>query len=803
MPAGFIKRIIICTLLMGWLAHAPALASDCCPADGASLSADANPIAGQPPLAARDGAARISALIRRGEAHRRSGHYGDAAADFQQALDSARKEEQPVWAVIAAQSLGYVHYLQFDLKRAEPLLRRALDEAKSLDRPDLIAGCANRLGGVLVQQNYHTEAIARYRFALEQVRRTADPGLEAAVCRNLAAALPDDARAMEMLGAARRAADRVASPDERAQLLLSIASEASQRRGGAGLSYTLLHDVHAWAAETKDGPGGQSTPRRLQMYSRAAGALGALYEDQSRYEAARGLTEAALSAAQTLRSPALMLQWEWQLGRLMKSMGRPEAAIAAYRRAVGHIETIRPGIPIRYQNGASSFRVTLAPIYLELADLLLGQFSHAATDGRQQTLLREARDTLELIKRSELQDYFKDRCVASRSRPIGSLSEKTAVLYPIMQPERLVLLVDIGGRLAAKTVSVTREKLTAGAIRLSRQLRGLSDYEETSRTLHGWLIDPILTILDSHAIDTLVFAPDGALRLVPVAALWDGQRFLAQRYATVTTPGLTLLESDPLPRGDFNALLAGMSEPGPVVLALPQPLWDAFRTAPLDQQVDQNLRGLSIAMDPDQSPAPAVLERRAADVARVKRALALPGVAREIHELAAIIRGQVVLDKDFQLAKFSSEIERRPFSVVHIASHGFFCGSPDQNFIMTYDKLLDMPTLESLIKPKQFAEQPVEMIVLSACQTAEGDDRSPLGLVGMALKSGARSAMGTLWPVSDAAAQHLFPVFYSLLKDPAVSKAEALRQAQCRLMQQDAFRHPFFWSPFILVGNWL
>jgi CHAT domain-containing protein len=124
---------------------------------------------------------------------------------------------------------------------------------------------------------------------------------------------------------------------------------------------------------------------------------------------------------------------------------------------------------------------------------------------------------------------------------------------------------------------------------------------------------------------------------------------------------------------------------------------------------------------------------------------------------------------------------------------------------MTFDRRLDMNLLETLLRPKQLADQPVELITLSACQTAEGDDRSPLGLTGVVVKSGARSALGSLWPVSDLAAQELFPAFYALLDDPdsPSSKAEALRKAQLLLLEQEAFRHPFYWSSFILVGNWL
>lgn len=162
-----------------------------------------------------------------------------------------------------------------------------------------------------------------------------------------------------------------------------------------------------------------------------------------------------------------------------------------------------------------------------------------------------------------------------------------------------------------------------------------------------------------------------------------------------------------------------------------------------------------------------------------------------------------MLNEDLQKDRFSKELKEKAYKVIHIASHGFFGGAPEQNFIMTYDSILNMNQLEALIRPKQFAESPVELVTLSACQTAEGDDRSPLGLSGVALKSGARSALGSLWPVSDHAAQELLPIFYHFLENDSVSKAEALQKAQLMLMQDERFQHPYYWASFILIGNWL
>ncbi len=122
---------------------------------------------------------------------------------------------------------------------------------------------------------------------------------------------------------------------------------------------------------------------------------------------------------------------------------------------------------------------------------------------------------------------------------------------------------------------------------------------------------------------------------------------------------------------------------------------------------------------------------------------------------------------------------------------------------MAYDDVIDMDELESLLKGEKFNKQPVELLTLSACETADGDDRAPLGLSGVVIKSKVRSALGSLWPVYDEAASLLMAEFYRALSQPGVNKAQALRQAQMALLKQKKLENPYFWSPFILVGNWL
>jgi len=145
-----------------------------------------------------------------------------------------------------------------------------------------------------------------------------------------------------------------------------------------------------------------------------------------------------------------------------------------------------------------------------------------------------------------------------------------------------------------------------------------------------------------------------------------------------------------------------------------------------------------------------------------------------------------------------------PFNVVHLATHGQFSSDADKTFILTWDDRIKVKQLSAILRDRDSAEAtPLELLVLSACQTASGDKRAALGLAGVAVRSGARSTLATLWSVSDEAASTLMPRFYQELTVPGTTKAQALQRAQLSLLKDPRFQLPLYWAPFVLVGNWL
>jgi CHAT domain-containing protein len=277
--------------------------------------------------------------------------------------------------------------------------------------------------------------------------------------------------------------------------------------------------------------------------------------------------------------------------------------------------------------------------------------------------------------------------------------------------------------------------------------RTTRQYLPAAEALYDLLLRPLESRLEG--IDTLVFVPDGPLRTIPLSALHDGAGFVIDRFGVTTLPSLELLDPRPVGTVAITPLLNGLTE---AVEGFP----------------------------------------------------ALPYVDQELDEIAAIYGGTQLRDGRFVVPEIEDSLARTPFSVVHIASHGVSAGVPQNSFLLTYDGRLDMDQLEQLIKLSRFRDEPVELLTLSACRTAAGDDRAALGLAGVAVKARARAALATLWFINDQASSLLVSEFYrQLARTPRPSKAEALRQAQLAIKADPRYRHPAYWSPFLIIGNWL
>jgi CHAT domain-containing protein/Tfp pilus assembly protein PilF len=695
------------------------------------------------------------ALTHMAQAYQALGHDRKAVESLAAALVLAQRERPLDEAQIAALlgSLGNAYIATGPATTAATYLHQALELARKLDQPGLLAVILNNLGNLLVSQQKPHEALEAYR---ESVARAKDGKQYAMMVRALTnaarVALQEEQfqESKALLDEAWARIQELAPSHETAYGFLSLGLTSHSLRPHLSAARDAL--LLLAAAAFRKAIGMAQTLGDLRAASYAWGYLGSLYETEHRYEEAQQLTQHAVFAAQQVHAPEILYRWQWQTGRLLTALGHIDAAIATYQRAVETLQSLRVELPYSYGEPTVSFRAHVGPVYFELVDLLLRRAAAIPEQDPQYTAhLRHARATVELFKAAELRDYFQDDCVEAaeqRITPLDVISQQAVVVYPILLPDRLELLVNLPTGLKRYAVAVTAATLERTARRFRERLQQRTRrYLRDAQELYDWLIRPFAVALQSFPVETLVFVPDGVLRTIPMAALHDGEQFLVQKYALAVTPGLDLTDPRPMTQRNVRILAGGLTH------------------AVQDQP-------------------------------------SLPYVEAEIEAILHLYEGTVLLNEDFRLARLEQTLQRRPFGIVHIASHGYFARDVAQSFILAADQKLTMNDLEQLVGRTRFREEPIELLTLSACETALGDDRAALGLAGVAVKAGARSALATLWRVHDQAAAELVEAFYRQLREPTNSRAVALQRAQLHLLQ-DSHLHPFFWAPFLLINTWL
>jgi CHAT domain-containing protein len=701
-----------------------------------------------------DPAARIDALLRIAEAELELGHYRDALATLETALAAAQVAPDAARLAAIHGGLGNVRIALGPPDAARGHLEQGISLARGSGASALAAALLVDLGNLDASRGDSAGALRAYDDA-EALARAADaPGVRARALANAArVAIFAERPAAEIrprLDEARTLARGLPASHQAAYLWIHLGRSwvrlaSRSERGGGDLARAneALLEAERIAGELGDG----------LAASWAVGHRGELYTARGRFEEALALTRRARFLAQEATAPEALYPWDWQLGRILRAQGDVDGALAAYRQAVRGLQGIRHELAHGYAGGERSFREAVGPVFFELVDLLLASAPDPSDEAAHQARLREAQETVELLKAAELRDYLRDECVdAAQSRVEGveAVSPSAAIVYPVALPDRLELLVSLPAGMRRSVVPVGAAELAARTRELRRLLekRTTREYLPPAQRLYDWLVRPLEPILAAHAIDTLVLVPDGALRTIPLAALHDGVSFVGERWAVAMTPALRLTDPRPLDREGLEVFLSGLSRPA------------------------EGFPGLEH----------------------------VPGELAQIHELWG---GSLLLDADFRLDRVAQTLADHEFDVVHIASHGEFSSDAGSSFLVTFDGRLGIDRLRELVGVARFRDRPIELLTLSACETAEGDERAALGLAGVAVQAGARSALGTLWSVSDAAASELVVEFYRQLRANPVSKAVALQRAQQRLRESRDWSHPFYWSPFVLISNWL
>ena len=743
-------------------------------------------------------------LVQSASLLRQSGHVSQSITQLQSALLLAKGDSQRMHA---AGELGaaLIQARQFD--RAQRALTQALSLAQGEQRAHYELG----LGNLASVQKDTAAALGHYQRA-EQFA-SSDGALRGRARLNQVRLLPVPLRLARLQAieadleslAPQTPAQRTIDPGRReaaSSMYLNLGHQA-QGLGSAGnpLALRSLERARALAANLPND--------RLNL--EVLDALAQQHENQAQNAEALALSQQALARLRAdphNASADLQIALEWRAARLHAAGGRGAQSLAAYERAAGQVEQIRQDIPIEYDDGQSSFRTTFEPIYLGLVDGLLKLADQAPTL-QKDILLRRARDALELIKQTELQDYLGDRCVvdAVKGGSATVILPRTAVLYPVIFADRIEMLVETDQGMARFTTRVPSASVQAAASALSNELRSpQGNYLRTAQQLYDWLIRPLEGFLGAASIETLVVVPDSTTRTVPLGALHDGARFAVEKYAITTATGLSMTNTNAPARRSLTALVAGASNFGSVVDKYSTTRLKSLLAGPPVQTAAVAPNRLMRSMNARNLQVEGVVAARSEGANRVdslRSALALPGVGREVQALEKILPGTRLLDAAFTIDAFTQAAKSDRYSVVHLASHGVFGGSAESSYILAFDDVLTLDGLQNILKGEQFQGAPIEVLSLSACETAAGNDRAPLGISGAAMKARAKSVLGTLWPVDDDAAVSVMTRFYAGIAQQGESKARALQQSQVQVLRNPQTAHPFFWAPFSLIGNWL
>ena len=482
--------------------------------------------------------------------------------------------------------------------------------------------------------------------------------------------------------------------------------------------------------------------------TQALSKLGSFYENQQQRDTAQQFTEEALTLAQSSGETDLTYRLSWQLGRLQYAQGNTEGAIVAYRDAIQTLDTLRSDLSSASAEVRFSFRDAVDPVYREMVSLLLSQDT---PETPQPENIIQARNLIESLQLSELVNFFQTDCDVSNLAQIDELDPHSAVIYPIILSDRLEVIVSLPGKpLQHHSAPLSSAQIQQIVKRLQTEISSPDSslrFLPLAERLYNGIMRPIEADLSASNIENLVFVLDGSLRNLPMSILHDGEQFLIEKYTIALTPGLQLFKPQPLQQQELRVLLGGLTEAR-----------QGFAT--------------------------------------------LPNVQSELDSIGRVIASDVLLNDTFVEQNLTTQIASSPFPIVHLATHGEFGSTAEETFILTWDDRIDVNEFNTLLQ-RRTGNRPVELLILSACRTAAGDDRAALGLAGIAVRSGARSTLASLWYISDEATSVLMSKLYEVLGEQNTTKAEAVRQAQLELLNNPQYANPYYWAPFVLVGNWL
>jgi CHAT domain-containing protein len=685
-------------------------------------------------------------LLNQAQALKELGLYRRAQTTLEQVNKSLQSEADSLLKVSTLLNLGDTLRVMGDLKQSQEVLQKSLSLAQTLQSPADVSRIFLSLGNTVRSRSSSEEALNYYQQAID---KSPDTGIKIQAQLNKLRILVEAKKIQEAKALVTQVRPLLENlPASRTTVYAWVNfGESVKKLNKKDTNSQEIAKVFAQAAKLAE------TIDDDKAESYALGYLAEVYEQNSSLNFARDLTEKALTLAQASNAPDIAYRWQWQLGRILKANGKNEEAITLYNEAVKTLGYIRNDLVASNINTQYSFRESVEPVYREFVGLLLEDNSAKTNQKVTQEKLKQARQVIESLQLAELDNYFQEPCLKASPTQIDQIDSQAAVIYPIVLRERLEIILSLPNqplRNYSSRISESELNTLVNSMRRSFQRHYPKKHHlAMAQTAYNLLIKPLEADLQASGVKTLTFVLDGALKNLPMGVLHDGKEYLIEKYNIALTPGLQLLASKPLENKNLKVLIGGLSE-----------------------------------------------ERQ--------EFTAIPNVEKEISQIQLKVSTKVLFNQNFTSQEFQKQMTATSYPIVHLATHGEFSSNAADTFILTWDNRLDVKQLGDILQTREEEKDTaIELLVLSACKTASGDNRAPLGIAGVAVRSGARSTVATLWSVDDQSTSKLMVEFYKQLSKSKVTKAEVLRRAQLELLKNPEYSHPYFWAPFIMVGSWL
>ncbi|MCC5626996.1 CHAT domain-containing protein [Nostoc sphaeroides CHAB 2801] len=691
-----------------------------------------------------DKRAVIQNRINQAQALQTLGFYRQAEKTLRESTRILQSQPNSPVKVAALHSLGNVVQVTGDLETSRQILQQSLEVASSLPDQEAIADILLSLGNTArVQQDTQT-AIKYYQ---QTIKTATSPTtrIQAQVNQLRLLLKTEQLSAFQTLSSEIQtqlndlpvSRTAISARINFAQSLMQFPKKTTADTPSLLDIAQLLATAIEQAKSLQD--------KRTESY--AIGVLGQVYEQTQQLSDAQNLTQQALLIAQDIDAKDIGYQWQWQLGRLLKTKGDTKGAVAAYTEAVNNLQALRSDLVAVNSAVKFSFREEVEPVYRELVDLLLQSQGNQVSSEN----LEKASNTIESLQIAELENFFRNNCLnAQIVNP--KKDPKAAIIYPFILPDRLEVILQLPQqRWLHYSTPVVGEEVETTLAQLQENLpkpHTLQQVQSLSQKVYKWLIQPAEAALAESQTPTLVFVLDGWLRNIPMAVLYDGKQYLVEKYNIALTPSLQLIEPKTSQK-EFKAIAAGLSEAS---------------------------SGFS----------------------------ALPNVKLELEQIRSQVPSSILLNQEFTSKTLQNRINSLSFPIVHLATHGQFSSKAEETFIVAWNERIYVKKLNELVRTlEQNRPEAIELLILSACQTATGDEQAALGIAGVAFQAGARSTIASLWNLDDESTAVLMNQFYQELGNKNLTKAEVLRHAQLALLQNPKYKRPRFWAPYVLLGNWL